>query len=48
MLSGPGFGFGDGFGSSAALKRSNSAFLIGAWFAVSKEGTSLFFSEYIQ
>jgi hypothetical protein len=38
MLSGPVFGFGDCFGSSTALKRSNGVFLIGAWFAVSKRG----------
>jgi hypothetical protein len=42
MLSGPVFGFGDGFGSSAAFKRSNGVFLIGAWFAVIKNGNFAF------
>jgi len=36
MLSGPVLGSGDGLGSGAALNRSNSVFLLGAWFLLSK------------
>jgi hypothetical protein len=48
MLSGPFFDFGDGFGSSTALKRANGDFLTGAFLRLVNGETLHCLSEYIQ